>query len=73
MNLLKIVTLLTLKVVLGDQHNRLKTILNIFKSKFSRSNLIETRIFLPQLSMEFQNKITLNLFIGVLVMSLLPD
>ena len=38
MNLLNIVTLLTLKVVLGDHHNRLKTILTIFKSKIFKVN-----------------------------------
>ena len=36
LNLLKIVILLTLKVVLGDHHTRLTTILTIFISKLSR-------------------------------------
>ena len=50
-----------------------KKIFTIFKSKISRSTLTETRILLSQLSMDFQNKISLNLFISVLVMSLLID
>ena len=69
MNLLNIVTLLTLKVVLGDHLTRLATILTILNSEFSRSILTETRILLSQLSMDFQNKLYLNLFISVLVMS----
>ena len=59
-NLLNIVTLLTLKVVLGDHPTRLATILTIFNSKLSRSILTETRILLSQLSVEFQSKISLN-------------
>ena len=35
LNLLNIVTLLNLRVVLGDHHNRLTTTLTIFNSKFS--------------------------------------
>ena len=70
MNLLKIVTLLTLKVVVEDNPTRLTTILTFFNSKLLRSILTETRILLSQLSLEFQNKISLNLFISVLVMSL---
>ena len=50
-----------------------QTILTIFKSKIPRSTLTETRIFLSQLSEDFQNKISLKLFIRVLVMSLLLD
>ena len=46
LNLLNIVYLLTLKVVLGDHHTRLKTFLTIFNSKFSSSTLTETRILL---------------------------
>ena len=53
LNLLDIVTILILKVVLGDHPIRLTKILTIFNSKFSRSILTETIIFLSQLSMEF--------------------
>ena len=73
LNLLNIVTLLTLKVVLGDQPTRLSTILTIFNSKLSRSILTDTRILLSQLSVDFQNKLSLNLFIGVLVVSISLD
>ena len=73
LNLLKIVTLLTLKIVLGYHHTKLTTILTIFNSKFSRSILKETRSLLSQLSVYFQNKLSLNLFIRVLVMSIPPD
>ena len=48
MNLLNIVTLLTLKVFLGNHPTRLKTISTIFKSKLSKSTLKETEIFLSQ-------------------------
>ena len=70
LNLLKIATLLTLKVVIGDHPTILATILTIFNSKFSISILTGTRILLSQLSMDIQKKISLNLFISVLVMSL---
>ena len=73
LNLLNILTLLTLKVVLGYHHTRRKEILTIFNSKLSRSTITETRIFLSQLSVEFQKKKSINLFISVLVMSLSPD
>ena len=73
LNLLNIVTFLTLKVVLGDHPNRPATILTIFNSKLSRSILTETRILLSQLSVDFQNKLSLNLFIRVLVVSLSLD
>ena len=73
LNLLNTVTLLTLKVVLGDHPTRLATILTIFNSKFSILILTETRILLSQLSVDFQNKISLDLFISVLVMSLSLD
>ena len=63
LNLLKIVTLLTLKVVLGYYPNRNKTILKIFKPKFSNLILTETIILFSQLSVDFQNKLSLNLFI----------
>ena len=69
LNLLNIVTFLTLKVVLGDNHTILTTILTIFNSKLSRSILTNTRILLSQLSVEFQSKIYLNWFINVLVTS----
>ena len=72
LNLLNIVNLLTLKVVVGDHYTRLKIILTIFNSKLSRSILIETRILLSQLYVEFQKKLSLNLFISFLVMSLSP-
>ena len=45
LNLLNIVTLLTLKVVFGDHPTRIATILTIFNSKLSRSILTETRTF----------------------------
>ena len=48
-------------------------ILTIFKHKFPSSTLTETIIFLSQLSVHFQDKISLNLFISILVMSILPD
>ena len=60
LNLLNIVTFLTLKVVLGDHPTRLATILTIFNYKLSRSILTETRILLSQLSVDFQNKLSLN-------------
>ena len=63
MNLLNIVTFFTLNVVLGYHHTRLTTILIILKSKLSISILTETRILLSQLSVDFQNIISLNLFI----------
>ena len=52
LNLLNIVTFLTLKVVLGDHSTRLAKILTIFNSKLPRSIITETRIFLSQLSVE---------------------
>ena len=66
LNLLKIVIFLTIKVVLGDHHTRL------FKYKLSKSTLTETIILLSQLSVDFQNKIYLDLFRSVLFVSLLP-
>ena len=69
LNLLNIVTLLTLKIILGDHPTRLATILTIFNSKLSRSILTETRILLSQLSVDFQIKLYLNWFINVLVTS----
>ena len=73
LNLLNIVNLFTLKVVLGDHPTRLAKILTIFNSKLSRSILTETIILLSQMSVEFQNKLSLNLFISILVMSLSLD
>ena len=58
LDFLKIVTLLTLRVVLGDQPTRLATILTIFNSKLSRSIFIETRILFSQLSVDFQKKLS---------------
>ena len=60
-------------VVLGDHHNRLKTIITIFKKKFSRSTLTETKILLSQLSVGLKKIISLNLFISILVMYLSLD
>ena len=57
LNLLNIVTFLTLKVVLGDHPTRLVTILTIFNSELS---LTETRILLSQLYVDFQSKLSLN-------------
>ena len=57
MNLLNIVTLLTLRVVLGDHPTRLTTILTILKYKFSMSILTETGILLSQLYVKFQKTI----------------
>ena len=73
LTLLNIVTLLNLKVVLGDHHTRLTTILTILNLKLSRSILTEKRILLSQLPVEFQNKLSLNLLISVLVMPLSPE
>ena len=72
LNLFNIVTLLTLKVVLGDQTTRPKTILTILKSKWSKSTLKETGILLSQLSVHFQNIISLSLSIINFVVYLLP-
>ena len=38
-----------------------------------KSTFKDTEIILSQISVQFQNKISLRLFISVLVMSLLPD
>ena len=73
LSLFNIVTFLTLKVVLGDHLTRLAIILTIFNSKISRLILTETRILLSQLSVDFQNKLSLNLFISVLFTSLSLD
>ena len=73
LNLLNIVTVLSHRIALGDHHTRLTTILTIFNSKLSWSILTDTRILLSQLSADFQNKISINLFIIVLVISLSPD
>ena len=54
LNLLNIVTLLTLKVVLLDHSTRLKTISTIFKYKFSNSTLKATGILLSQLPVSYQ-------------------
>ena len=60
MNLLNIVTLLNIKVVIGDHPIKLATILTIFNLKLSKSILIERIILLSQLSVDFQSKICLN-------------
>ena len=54
LNLLNIVTLLTLRVVLGYHPTRLKTILTIFKSKLSNSTFTKTGILLSQLYMNLK-------------------
>ena len=56
LNLLNIVTFLTLKSVLVDQPTILKTIYTIFKLKLSNPIIKETVIFLSQLSVPYQNK-----------------
>ena len=72
LNLLSVVTLLTLKIVLGCQPNRLKTILTIFKYKFVKVNPHrDSIIFVPTFCAI--SKQYLILFISILVMSLLPD
>ena len=58
LNLLNIVTLLTLKIVLGDHPARLAKILTIFNSKISRSILIDTRIFFSQLSVDLKKTLS---------------
>ena len=72
LNLLNTVTLLTLKVVLGDHPTRRATILTTFNLKLSRSILTDTRILMSQLSV-YLKKISLKLFISVLVMYLSFD
>ena len=72
-NLLNIVTLLNLKVVLVYHPIRPKTISTILKSKLSKSTLVETGILLSQLSVHFQNKISLSLLIRFLVLYIIPD
>ena len=47
MNLLKIVILLTIRVVLGNRPKIIKTIFTIFKLILSKSTLKETGIFFP--------------------------
>ena len=69
LNLLNILTLSTLKINLGNPPTKLKKIMNIFKLKISKWNLIERGIFLSQLYTHFNKK--LRLFISVLVMYLL--
>ena len=54
LNLLSIVSLLTLKVLLGDNPTRLKTIENIFKLELSKSTLKETGILFSQISVPYQ-------------------
>ena len=54
LNLLNIVTLLTLNVVIGDHPTRLKKISTILKSKFSKSTLKETGLLLSQLSVPYK-------------------
>ena len=58
LNLLNIVTLLTLKVIIGDHPNRLKTISTIFKPKKLKSTLKETGILLSKLSVHYLKNIS---------------
>ena len=58
LNLLNIVTLLTVKVVLGDNPTRTKTISNIFKLNLSKSVLTETDIFISQLYVHFKKNLS---------------
>ena len=70
MNPLNIVTLLTIKVVLGDYPTRLKTILTIFKYKIFKVNDHRySNIVAPTVCALKKN--SLSLFISVLVMYLL--
>ena len=72
LNLLNIVTLSTLKVVLGDQPTRLKTILTIFKCKLVKINPKRNRnIFVPTVY-DILKK-SLSLIICILVISLFTD
>ena len=73
LNLLNIVTLLNLKVILGYHPIRPKKISTILKSKISKSILVETGMLLSQLSVHFQNKISLSLLIRFLVLYIIPD
>ena len=73
LNLLNIVTLFTLKIVLGDHPTRLKTVLTIFKYKFVKVNPHRDRIIVVPNMCTFKKKISLRLFIIILVMSQLPD
>ena len=73
LHLLNILTLLTLRVVIGYHHTRLTTILTVFDYKCSGSIFTGTKILLSQLSVDFQNNLSLNLFISVLVMFLSLD
>ena len=73
LNLLNIVIFLTLKFIPAYHPTRIKTISTIFKYKLSKSTLTETVILLSQLHVHFQNKISLRLFIIILVVSLLTD
>ena len=56
LNPFETMTFLTLKVVLGDNPTRLKTIQTIFKSKLSNSTLKDIEILLSQLSVCYQKK-----------------
>ena len=71
LNLLKIVTLLTSKIVLSDYPRDSKQF-RLSSNKFlSKSTLKERRILLFQLSVTYHNRIYLSLFISALFMSLL--
>ena len=64
---------LTLKVIIGDHHTRLKTILTIFKYKFVKVNPHIDKIVAVLTVCALSKNKSLNLFISVLVVSLLPD
>ena len=72
LNLLNIVTLLTVRVVFGDHPTRIKTISTIFKSKFVKVKpQIDRNIVVPTVCL--LSKKSIRLFIRVLVMYPLPD
>ena len=71
LNLLNIVIFFNPGIVIGYHPTGLKKISAIFKLKLSESNLTETGILLSQMSVRFQNKIFLRLFIRFLVVYLL--
>ena len=58
LNLLNILTLLTLKINIGDHNTRLTTIQTISKSKISKSTLTETGILFSQLSIHLKKTLS---------------
>ena len=71
-NLLNIVISLTSRVIIGDNPTRIKTIQTTFKANFLISTLKETGTLWSQLTLPYQNIISLRLFTITLVMSQLP-